>query len=94
MAASPQTRSEDFPYTGEPDDALKRAKGTGGAEVDVAGGEAGEEMMGQEEKMKVRQMLTLPGWFPGDQQPIVCAEPLQLRHSALWADCGICNTLE
>ena len=37
--------------------------------MDVAGGEAGEEMMGQEEKMKVRQMLTLPGWFPGGQQP-------------------------
>ena len=66
-AASPQTRSNDFPDTGLPDDALTRAKGTGGGEVDVSGGEAGEEMMGQDGKRKGRQMLALPGWFSGGQ---------------------------
>ena len=41
-AASPPL-SDDFPDTGMPDDALKRAKGTGGGEVDLEGG---DEMMG------------------------------------------------
>ena len=27
------------------------------------------------------QMLTLPRWFPGGLLPVVCAGPLQLRHS-------------
>ena len=29
----------------------------------------------------VLQMLTLPRWFPGGLLPVVCAGPLQLRHS-------------
>ena len=28
-------------------------------------------------------MLTLPRWFPGGLLPVVCAGPLQLRHSWL-----------
>ena len=41
-AASPPL-PDDIPDTGWPDDALKRAKGTGGGEVDLEGG---DEMMG------------------------------------------------
>ena len=57
-AASPPL-SDNFPDTGWPDDALKRAKGTGGGEVDLEGG---DEMMGHllmQEGM-MRQQLGLP----------------------------------
>ena len=57
-AASPPF-SGDFPDTGMPDDALKRAKGTGGGDVDLEGG---DEMMGHllmQEGM-VLQQLELP----------------------------------
>ena len=57
-AASPPL-SDNFPDTGWPDDALKRAKGTGGGEVDLAGE---DEMMGHllmQEGM-MRQQLGLP----------------------------------
>ena len=58
-AASPPL-PDDIPDTGWPDDALKRAKGTGGGEVDLEGG---DEMMGHllmQEGM-VWQQLGLPG---------------------------------
>ena len=57
-AASPPL-SYDLPDTGRPDVALKRAKGTGGGEVDLEGG---DEMMGHllmQEGM-VLQQLELP----------------------------------
>ena len=57
-AASPPL-PDDIPDTGWPDDALKRAKGTGGGEVDLAGE---DEMMGHllmQEGM-MRQQLGLP----------------------------------
>ena len=57
-AASPPL-SDVLPDIGRPDDALKRAKGTGGGEVDLAGG---DEMMGHllmQEGM-VLQQLELP----------------------------------
>ena len=58
-AASPPL-PDDIPDTGWPDDALKRAKGTGGGEVDLEGG---DEMMGHllmQEGMMWQQQLGLP----------------------------------
>ena len=44
-----------------------------------AGGQLEHWLLLEQEGMG-RQMLALQGWFPGGQQPIVCAGPVQLRH--------------
>ena len=70
-AASPPL-PDDIPDTGWPDDALKRAKGTGGGEVDLAGE---DEMMGHllmQEGM-MRQQLGLPY----AKQPWLSPSPFQ-----------------
>ena len=76
-AASPPL-PDDIPDTGWPDDALKRAKGTGGGEVDLAGG---DEMMGHllmQEGM-VLQQLELPNAGQLWLLPLPWQEQLQAR---------------
>ena len=70
-AASPPL-SGDFPDTGMPDDALKRAKGTGGGEGDLAGG---DEMIGHllmQEGMMWQQLGS-----PYAKQPWLLPSPWQ-----------------
>ena len=86
-AASPPL-SDDLPDTGRPADALKRAKGTGGGEVDLEGG---DEMMGHllmQEGM-VLQQLELPDakqpWPSPWQQPPFGGGDLLLEQEQLQA---------